>query len=80
MNGFSWQTVLRCCIILALWVTSPWALAKNAEQSQWLQNLSESALENEPGNNDHAPEIAVHVVWVALNPSLTTLSIKISAA
>ncbi len=44
--------------------------ARNADLSKWLTNLSESALDTEPGHHDYSPEIiasgnTVHVLWAA---------------
>ena len=58
---------LRVCFIL-LW-TSAGLQARNADLSDWIVNLSESAAAAEPGNTDRNPEIvvdgdAVHAVWL----------------
>jgi len=69
------QTFLRYaakygCLFLTLLMMSPTGLAKNADQSDWLYNISESAMADEPGHQDDNPEIAisgttVHVLWAA---------------
>ena len=55
--------------VIALVLLSAQAVAKNADLSRWLKNLSESAMESEPGIYDSTPEVAVsgdtvHVLWV----------------
>ena len=60
--------LLVCLFCVVLF--SSFTEARNVDLSNWLKNLSESALDTEPQNYDFAPEIVisgdnVHVLWAA---------------